>query len=125
MDNKFYIVLGNGSDQVPIIKKLISKKKTPLVIDRELKIKKKKFFFYKIFIYNFNKKKIFSFLKDKKIHNLIYSAAGGSILLYNFISRIKLDNKVNSYLTKCVYSKSYFENILKKGYSKNSKYYDR
>ena len=39
--------------------------------------------------------KKFSFLKDKKIHNLIYSAAGGSILLYNFISRIKLDNKVN------------------------------
>lgn len=51
-----FLVLGNGKSQVPIIEKILKKKKNLIVIDKKLKLRKN-FLFLKNSIYNFNKKK--------------------------------------------------------------------
>ena len=108
---KFFVVLGNGKSQLPIINRLLKTKQKVLVIDRILKTKKK-IKFFKSSIYDFNKKKIYKYFKNINIIDIIYGSSGPSILLYNYLSRLKLNNKVNLTLARSIYSKSFLEKIL-------------
>lgn len=107
-----FLVLGNGKSQVPIIEKILKKKKNLIVIDKKLKLRKN-FLFLKNSIYNFNKKKIFKYFKEIKVSDIVFRSSGPAILLYSYLCSIKLKNKVGVTLAKSIYSKSFLEKILK------------
>lgn len=112
------ISLGIGKKQENYLRYLKNLKQNIFGIDKNINQYGKKFCknVFKISIYpdNINIKKIKKILKDYNISNTIYRSSGPSILTLYKINKILKLKRVSLELSRCIYSKNYFNNFLKK-----------
>ena len=115
MKFEVYLSIGNGKNQLPIIKKLLDNNIRVLVIDKKQYIFDKNLWFIKhsIYKFNFNKNYIYSRLKKFKILDVIFRSSGPAVLFYFEISKLIKLKKINKKLSLAIYSKSYLYKSLK------------
>ena len=126
--SSYFICLGNGKNQIPLINELRKNNKKIIIIDKKLKIKlRKNEIFIKSSIYDLEKSKLKKNLKNFKIKEILYRSSGPSIFTYQEISKIKKINKININLAKCIYSKTFLSNFLKQNKISNihSQYFNQ
>ena len=112
------ICLGIGRNQENYLKYLKNLNQNLFGIDKNIRQNGKNFCkkVFKMSIYpeNLNIKNLKKILKDNKIENSLYRSSGPSILSLYMINKILRVKRISLELSKCIYSKNYFNNFLKK-----------
>ncbi len=114
---KFIICLGLGKNQLNFVKK-IDNSFSIIGIDIKFPVeaKKKIDIYYKGSLYNLNNIKRISKNIKKKNYNIkfiLYRSSGPTILAAHYLEKYFNINRIDKFLAKCIYSKSYFYRYLK------------